>query len=240
MLSLLLLHLRLFLLSFLRLISLFILILRRIYCWMDLQIWLLPLFSSPRSSLITKRQRFFPLENYRKIGRFAQSGLRDCLKKKFVGSNFEDATFFTTVIFFFSFVLVAFKVIGSMESHRSERSTRRSMHELLAIRWKSRNQISRNQFLTYSRFFCRNVMKTVSTNGFIPFGCFAGFYFFAFETGPNAAALVATIFLPCILYACRSIQKTVVIFKQHSVFLSYSFRLLNGTLNDNFFRWKGK
>lgn len=182
----------------------------------------------------------FPLENYRKIGRFAQSGLRDCLKKKFVGSNFEDATFFTTVIFFFSFVLVAFKVIGSMESHRSERSTRRSMHELLAIRWKSRNQISRNQFLTYSRFFCRNVMKTVSTNGFIPFGCFAGFYFFAFETGPNAAALVATIFLPCILYACRSIQKTVVIFKQHSVFLSYSFRLLNGTLNDNFFRWKGK
>lgn len=62
----------------------------------------------------------FPLENYRKIGRFveriAQSGLRDCLKKKFVGSNFEDATFFTTVIFFFSFVLVAFKrwkVIGA-------------------------------------------------------------------------------------------------------------------------------
>lgn len=148
--------------------------------------------------------------------------------------------FFYHRYFFFSFVLVAFKVIGSMESHRSERSTRRSMHELLAIRWKSRNQISRNQFLTYSRFFCRNVMKTVSTNGFIPFGCFAGFYFFAFETGPNAAALVATIFLPCILYACRSIQKTVVIFKQHSVFLSYSFRLLNGTLNDNFFRWKGK
>lgn len=209
---------------------------------MDLQIWLLPLFSSPRSSLITKRQRFFPLENYRKIGRFAQSGLRDCLKKKteIRWLEFEDATFFTIVIFFFLLSSLRLKVIGSMESHRSERSTRRSMHELLAIRWKSRNQISRNQFLTYSRFFCRNVMKTVSTNGFIPFGCFAGFYFFAFETGPNAAALVATIFLPCILYACRSIQKTVVIFKQHSVFLSYSFRLLNGTLNDNFFRWKGK
>lgn len=214
---------------------------------MDLQIWLLPLFSSPRSSLITKRQRFFPLENYRKIGRFveriAQSGLRDCLKKKpkFVGSN-SRMRLFLPPLFFFFFLLssLRLKVIGSMESHRSERSTRRSMHELLAIRWKSRNQISRNQFLTYSRFFCRNVMKTVSTNGFIPFGCFAGFYFFAFETGPNAAALVATIFLPCILYACRSIQKTVVIFKQHSVFLSYSFRLLNGTLNDNFFRWKGK
>lgn len=119
--------------------------------------------------------------------------------------------FLPPLFFFFLLSSLRLKVIGSMESHRSERSTRRSMHELLAIRWKSRNQISRNQFLTYSRFFCRNVMKTVSTNGFIPFGCFAGFYFFAFETGPNAAALVATIFLPCILYACRSIQNNIYI-----------------------------
>lgn len=58
---------------------------------------------------------------------------------------------FITVIFIFCPRL---KVIGSMESHRSERSTRR-MHELLAIRWKSRNQISRNQFPTYSKFLCR-------------------------------------------------------------------------------------
>lgn len=43
------------------------------------------------------------------------------------------------------------KVIASIESHQSERSARGTL-ELLTIRWKSRKQISRNQFRAYRIF----------------------------------------------------------------------------------------
>lgn len=155
---------------------------------------------------------------------------------KFVNSNSRMRFFYHR--YFYLLSSLRLKVIGSMESHRSERSTRR-MHELLAIRWKSWNQISRNQFSTYSRFFFSERYENCIVRLMVLFHLVALLDFiFAFETEPNAAALVATIFLPCIL--CRSIQKTIVIFKQHSMFLSYSFCLLNRTLNENFVRWKRK
>lgn len=111
--------------------------------------------------------------------------------------------------FFVFYCLRRSRVIASIENHQSERSARGTL-ELLTIRWKSRKQISRNQFRAY-RIFIPERYENWIVRLMVLFRLVApSDFIFPLENWLNPAVLLAavTIFLSRIARIDRYISQT--------------------------------